>query len=172
MVRTRSGDTRPVVDAFIQHIEHLVDGNVATDGIQYSSVVTFGTTALAVFSKMIDPRVNLILQELEVGFTQKFTNVVNAVGSLSYVWQIRHRIDRNGAPTIGAWVPMSATFTKGIGSLSNSEDTHSGYEPVASMPVAPFDIQLLATGLVASSMVGEVKSSSYIMLAGTVIPGT
>ena len=149
-------------------IDKLVSGLVATNGVQYSPVATFGTIAVAILSKLIDPGMELALSQIEVGLTQRFTERAGATGTLNYSWQVRRR----DGGTTAAWATITPLLTKGIASGANSEDTLSGFIAVGTLPAAPFDIQLTALGLVASSMTGEVKSSSYVKLVGSVIPGT
>ena len=153
-------------------------GLVPTDGVQYSDVATFGTVDAALANELISLPYSMDLMELEVGLTQRLTELTDAVGSLNYWWQAREEykdpvatLGRIGLVT-GAWLPLTGTYSKGIGSLANSEDTFAGRVSVASLPHAPFRIQLRAAGLVASTMTGEVKSSSYVRLIGNVIPGT
>ena len=152
-------------------------GLLATDGVQRSSVITFGTTVAEMLNELIDPGISLRLHKLEIGFTQRFANLISTnVGSLIYHWAAREEYtDPSGTAgphlITGSWVGV-ATFSKGIGSLLTSEDTHSGRIPVATLPHAPVRFRLQAVGLVASSMTGDIKNSSYIKLVGNVIPGT
>ena len=152
---------------------HPVGGLVATDGVVYSAVATVGTTAVEVFSQLIDPGMDVKLTELEVGLTQRFNNLIaTSVGSIAYYWRAR----QNNQATLGAWLGIMATQSKGVPTSGVSEDpaedTFSGYIPVGSLPEAPFDISLMAVALVASSFVVDAKNSSYIKLVGAVIPGT
>ena len=155
------------------YVIHPVGGLVATDGVVYSAVATVGTTAVEVFSSLIDPGVDMALREIEVGLTQRFNNLDAAsVASLSYYWRVR----QNNQATLGAWLGIMATQSRGVPTSGVSgdpaEDTFSGYIPVGSLPEAPFDISLMAVALVASSFVVDAKNSSYIKLVGAVIPGT
>ena len=175
MPEIASGRVQRKVDIFQSYLEHLGVGIVATDGVVYSAVATFGTTAAEILNQLIDPSVDMGLRELEVGLTQRFTERASLVGSLTYYWEAREEwYDRGGAvPTsrTGSWINISGTYTKGMGTLVNVVDTLSGYVPVASMPHAPVRLRLMAQGLVASSMTGEVKNASYVRLVGIVIPG-
>jgi len=175
-MKIKPGGVRAGIDIPQTYTEHLADGLIATDGVQYSPVATFGTTAVEVFNKLIDPGYTMRLKKLEAGFTQKFTNLKDAVGSLIYHWQAREEyVEPTGTAgpyqVKGSWLGIVATLVKGIGSLLNVEDTLSGYVPVASLPHAPVRVKVTAVGRVASSMTGKVKSSSYIRLVGNVIPG-
>ena len=142
-------------------------GLVATNGVQRTGVVTFGTTAVDILNELIEPGFIGQNSEIYFAFTQRFTEVKNAVGSLIY--NIRIREETYGS--IHAWVQVSPTLSKGIGSLANSEDTLSGYIDVGSLPRSPFRVNLQAVGLVASSMTGEVKNSSIMQFYLSPIPG-
>lgn len=166
------GIVKRKVDLCQSFIHHLGQGLVATDGVVYSAVATVGTTAVEVLNELLDPGVDLSLTELEVSFTQKFTELTDAVGSLVYHWQGRSEwSDPVGTLRTSAWTAISGTYSKGIGSLANSEDTLEGYLDVANLKHAPLRIRLLAEGLVASSMEGKVKNDSYVRLVGIVVPG-
>ena len=154
-------------------IIHPVANLLATDGVQISAVATVGTTAVEVFTKLIDPGMDMRLLELEVGLTGRFDNLIaNSVGSIAYYWRAR----RNIQGTQHAWLGLMAT--QGIGVATGGatgdpkDDTFSGYVPVGSLADAPFDLSLMAVAIVASSMLVSVKNSSYIKLIGAVIPGT
>ncbi len=170
----RGGAIRPTIELFQTYTQHLGEGLIATDGVVYSPVATFGTTAVEILNKLIDPGFQLALKELEVGFTQKFEGLNGSfVASISYYWDARPEWqDPVGTTRIGAYVAISNTLTKGVGTLTTSEDTLSGYVPVGSVPVAPVRIRLLATGLRVAVCTGKVKNNSYIRLVGLVIPGT
>ena len=142
-------------------------GQVATDGVQRTGVVTFGTTATDILNALVDPGFFGQNSQIFLTFTQRFTERANAVGTLNY--SIRVREETYGS--IHAWVQVSPTLSKGIGSLLNSEDTLTGYIHTGSLPRSPFRVNLQAQGLVASSMTGEVKNSSLIQLYCSPIPG-
>ncbi len=173
MANIKAGPIRPQVDLFVELVRHPVSGQCPTDGIQYSAAATFGTTAVDVFNQLIAPGVNLSLHELEVGFTQKFTEVASVNGSLTYQWSARSEyVNAFGSLQTTAYANITAAQTKGIAALANSEDTFSGYVNVGSVPAAPFRIRLQATALAASAMTCVLKNSSYVRFAGIVIPGT
>ena len=177
---TKPGKTRIGVNIPYEQIFKFdtCAGQVATNGVGYSTVVTFGTTALEILNEMIKPGFSAQLQKLGVGLTQKFANLISTnVGSLIYRWEAREEyIDPGGTAgphlITSAWVPVSPTFSKGIGSLLTSEDTLSNWFPVATLSHIPLRLRLIAQGLVAASMTGQVKNSSYIEAVGNVIPGT
>ena len=167
------GPGRISVDKYQVYSEHFVGGLIATGSVatisaQYSPVATIGTTAVQVLLATIDPGVDLRLKETYMSLIQRFTEVNNTQGTVIYNWEAR----RNNQGTQGAWIGISPTLSKGVGSLANSEDVLSGYVPVGSLPDAPLDIRLMASCLKASQMVGEIKNASLAQLSGFIIPGT
>jgi len=162
------------IEALQSYTEHLANGLVATDGGQYTGVVTFGTTATEVFNKLVDPGFGLSLKELEVGLTQKFEGLNGSfVGSISYYWQVRPEyVNQVGTKVTGTYINIAGTYTKGVGTLTTSEDTFSGYIPVGSVPNAPVRARLMAQGLRAAVVHGKIKNNSYVRMIGIVIPGT
>ena len=177
-MRIRPGGVRAGIDVPQIYTQHLGAGLVATDGVVYTPVATFGTTALEVLNELIDPGYNMRLLETQVGLTQRFTELIGGTtnASLSYYWQAREEYTEpvgTAGPYLvtGGWVGISPTYTKGVASQANSDDTLSGYVPVASISRAPVRVRLMALGLVANSMTGRVKNSSFIQLVGLVIPG-
>ena len=176
----RSGSFFRTIEPLQAITLHLVDGLVATDGVQYSSVATVGTTAVEVFSKVVDPGIDLDLKELEVSFTQRFDNLNAAlVGSMVYYWQARQR----GVSTQSAWISLTGTYAKNVPTSGvtgdPSEDTFSGYLPVASLPplAAPeqgrgVEVRLMAVAFSAAHLGGQVKNDSFVTFVGSVIPGT
>ncbi len=175
MANIKDGPIRRVVNLQQEYIQHLVavGAVTATDGIQYTSAVTFGTGSTEILNQLIDPGYGMYLKEIQVGLTQKFINVKGAVGSLVWSWQAysEYTDPRGSKHIVGPISVDPAPLRKGIGSLSNSEDTLSGYMSPNDLPAAPVRLILNAYGLVASSMTGAVKNSSFIKLIGIVIPG-
>jgi len=180
-MQVKPGGARISVDTPFYYREPLVDGAIATDGIQYSSIATVGTTAVEVFNKLIDPGVTVGLKNLYTSFTQKFTGLNGSfVGTVAYFWRAREewfdseggRSSGVGTQRTGGWIPAIATIAKGVGTLTTSEDTITGYVPVASLPHAPLRVSLMAVGLRAAVVTGKVKNSSVVDLMGVVIPGT
>ena len=179
MAVTTEGRKRGVSEAPIvrtseniqEYIHRFGMGQVATDGVQYSTAATVGTVGavVAILSETIDPGVDLRLKKIEVGLTQRFTNKLAAYqASLSYYWQAR----RDGIGTL-QWLALTPTIQKnvasGIGSLS--EDTVSGFINVASLSQTPIVIRLMAFAHRDNNLSGDVKNSSYVRLIGSVIPG-
>ena len=167
----RGGPFNRVIEPLQEYTEKLVSalaGAIATDGVQYSSVVTVGTTATELFSADVDPGVDLRLKTLVVGLTQKLENLAaDSVATVCYYWQAR----RKSQGTICAWVPLSGTLCKGVGTSLASEDTLSGLISVGTMEDAPLEVRLMASCLTTARATGKVKSSSYVQCVGNVIPG-
>ena len=174
MADIADGRVRRSVDLLQSFTQHLGEGLVATDGVVYSPVATFGTTAVEVLNQLIDPGFDLSLKELEVSLVQKFTEKTGGTtaGSIAYTWDARSEwYDPVGTIRTSAYVNLVGTLTKGVASGASSEDTLEGYVPVGSVPNAPVRIRLLARSLYASAFTGQVKNTSYVRMVGIVIPG-
>ena len=150
-------------------------GAIATDGVQYSSIATFGTTAVQVLSERIDPGYTLKLRTLEVGLAQRFTGLNGSfVASIIYHWQAQSDdyMTPEGTLLATALVPITGTYQKAVGTITTSDDVFSGYIPIGSVPFLPARFILTAIGIQAAICQGRVKSSSYIRGIGIIIPGT
>ena len=177
MTQIKEGPVPRYANLFQEYIEYLGAGLVATSGIQYSAAITFGTTPVEVLNQLVDPGVDLGLKQLEIGFTQRFTERSGGTtaGSLVYYWEGREEwFDRAGVGTLrtGSWVGLSPTLSKGVASGANSEDSVSGFVPVPSIGHASVRVRLTGQALHASAFTGEVKNSSYVKLTGLVVPGS
>ena len=175
-IKKSSSGIDPVVLLRDIYRKNFAEGLVATDGVVRSAVVTFGTADTQIFDELVNPGVAWKLDQIEVSFTQRFDEVANKQGSINYYWQVRSEapfLGTTGKPvaTITAWIPISGTYQKGIGSLANSEDTFSGYIPVGSVPRAPLRVNLTANALLNAQYTGRIKNSSFIEITGMVIPG-
>ena len=176
-MRIKPGGVRAGIDFQQEYVEHPVQGLVATDGVVRSAVITVGTTAVEIQNWLVDPGFSLQLKEFYVGLTQRFTGLNGSfVGSLIYYWQAREEfVDISGqTPTLraSAYINISGTYQKSIGTLVAVEDSFTGYVPVGSVPHAPVRMRLMAIdGVRASSLYGDVKNSSVIKLIGNIIPG-
>ena len=159
------------IEPWQEFIFKLVDGLVATDGIQRSPVATIGTTGVEVLSKLLDPGLDFKLLMIEVGLTQRFDNLNAAsVGTANYYWQMR----QENVATTRAWVNFTGTLAKGVPTSGVAgdpvEDTFSGYVNVGSVPECPVRLRLMAVALADAQFLADVKNSSYAKLAGLVIP--
>ena len=154
----------------------LAEGQVATDGVAYSAVATVGTTAVTIFSKFFDPSKTVKLDRLEVGLTKRFTGLNGSfVGSMIYYWTIqsKYKFPSGGAlvEITGDEINISGTYQVAVGTLTTHDDTMS-HNQVASIPFAPFTVNLKAIGIRAGIVTGQVKNSSYVRLVGVSLPGT
>ncbi len=165
----KSSPVPRVTELFQTYTKHFGEGLVPTDGIQRTSVATFGLTAVEILNELIDPGVDMTLQELQVGLTQRFTELTGGTtsGSLAYYWEAR----QESVATTRGYVNITGTFAKGVASGASAEDTFSGYVPVGSVPQAPFRLRLTADSLYADAYTGDIKNSSFVRLVGIVIPG-
>jgi len=177
-MKIKPGGVRAGIDVPQSFTSHLGAGLIATNGVQYSAAVTFGTTQATIISELIDPGFTMQLSRpMEVGITQRFTEVdTDTAGSLIFAYDAREEYDDavgtagNPIKRTGSWVQLSATYAKATGSNTALSDTFSGFVPLGSITRAPVRIRLQAVGL-QPTMKGEVKNSSYIRLHGNVIPG-
>lgn len=174
----KKGGVRIGVNVPVTFRHNLGAGLIATNGVQYSTAVTFGTIQATIISELVDPGFNLQLTSpMEVGITSRITEVdADYSGSMIFAYDAREEwtdpVGTIGVPIkrTGDWVQLSATYSKSTGSNTALSDTFSGYIPLGSIARAPVRIRLQAVGL-QPTMKGEIKNSSYIRLIGNVIPG-
>lgn len=179
-MKIKPGGVRAGIDipqSFVWRPETL--GAVTTDGVQYTSVASFGTTAVEVLNALIDPGYTMkLIRSTYVGLTQRFRSDNGSyVGSLAYYWQARPEYldSASGVATMktGSWINFTGSYGKSMGTLvaAGVSDTFSGFIPVGSLTHAPVRISLMAVGLQSISGKGDVKNSSVVELYGNVIPG-
>lgn len=163
------GQVSPVQD----YTEHLADGLVGTDGVQWSLVATVGTTAVEVLNKLIESPFDMHLKEFEVNLVQRFVGLNGSyVGSLVYYWQVRSEyVNSRGTKVTGDWINFTGTYQQAVGTLATLNGTYAGYIPVGSVPAAPVRLRLMAAGIQAAIATGEIKNDSYVRLVGVTIPG-
>lgn len=174
MAEITHGRVKRKVELFQTYTRHFGEGAIATDGIAYSAVASVGATEVVVFNELIDPGVDLALQEIMVGLTCKTTYLGSAAGSMMAVWDARSEWhDPVGTTRTTSYIGLMGTFAAPLGSaLTNTyEHTYAGYIPVGSVPNAPLRLRLYMKGGAAGSFTGKVKNSSYVKLVGVVIPG-
>ncbi len=146
----------------------------ATDGVQYSSVSTFGTTAVQVLNEVLDPGYSMKLRSLEFGLAQRFTGLNGSfVGSITYHWQAQsdNYVTPDGTMLSTTLVPLCGTIQKAVGTLLAVDDVFSGRAIVPSLPFAPVRIILTAVGAQANLVAGKVSNSSSVRMVGSPIPG-
>ena len=159
-----------IVDQLVAYEKVLsITNTIATDGVQYSGVITVGTVAANIMLETIDPGVDVRLKSLEVSLTVRFDNLIAAVGSIHYVAEIA----RNNQGTIDFFLRISPTMALGVGSLTYVEQTLTGQVDLTGLliPEAPLNIRVYAAALVASSMTGRIKNTSYVSLVGNALVG-
>lgn len=178
-MKLKPGGIRAGAEVRITDVYHPITGNVATDGVVYSAVATVGTAAVAVWNGLIfDPGFSIKLQEFEVGLTQKFTGLNGAVGgSIGYYWEVQTEADRIGSGGVpdrlnGAWVNVTGTYLKSIGTLIALEDSFAGRVALGSLPYAPIRARLMAWASSAANVEAKIKNSTYGIGKGLIIPGT
>jgi len=159
------------VDAIQDYTEYFGAGLVGSTGVQYSASIPCGTTATAVLNQLVDPGFSMSLKKLKVNLEHSFTEIADAVGSITYYWQARPEyINPQGTRVVGTYINLTGTYTIGVGSLATITGTLTGYVPVGSVSNAPVRIRLMAEGLVGSSFTGKISNSSYVQILGVVIP--
>ncbi len=161
-----------ITETILDIVHPLVGGNVATDGVQYSSVATVGTTAVEVLSQLIDYGVDLKNKYLYTELTQKFTNLLAAgAGTLLYYWEAR----QENQGTTRDYTGLIATLSKNIPTLGVTgdavEDTFKGFLDLATFPESPIRLRLMAKAFRAANIEAKVKNTSLIEVCGIVIPG-
>ena len=157
MADVKRGPIRRYIGHLQTYLHHFGEGLVATDGVVYTAVATFGATATSILDELVDPGFAMDLKELELSTVQKFEELTDAQGSIAYNIRVREEWTGYGTHYLGAWVDVSGTYTKGIGSLASSEDTLEGYLSVASISRAPVRVQVRAVTLAASQFTGKIK---------------
>ena len=177
-MKIKPGGIRAGIEIYKEYLDDSFVRGFATDGVVYAPIATFGTTATEVFNALIDPGLTVDLKQVKANFTQRFTGLNGSVsGSIAYYWRARSEAVLLGSAGPqrfdGPYVGITPTFAKLVGTLLAYEDTLSGNVSLSgSLPYAPVRISLMAVGLAAANVKGEVKSSCSILLVGNAIPGT
>ena len=172
----KSGGIRLSADFSHQYTHVFGAGNVATDGVAYSPIASFGTTAVEILNELVNPGFSLNNQSIYTQLTQQFTGLNGSfIGTVRYFWEAREEwydpAGVQGTMRTGSWLPLMGTFSKSTGTLLSSEDTLSNYLSVGSLPHSPIRVRLTADALQPNSY-GRVKNSSKLILVGSPIPGT
>ena len=175
-MRFKPGYPRMGMDIPQRYVQNFGEGLVATNGVVYGAISTFGTTAVPILNELIDPGYSMRLKRLHVGLTQQFKGENGSfVGSILYYWEAcsEYIEEAAGVATLrtSPWINISGTYSKGVGTLVTSEDTFSGLIPVGSVTHAPVRLRLTAVGIIDLSCSGKIKNSSFVELVGNVIPG-
>ncbi len=176
MKTARRSRIEPFVDLRQIYTQRFGEGQIATDGVVYSGVVTIGTGNTDILDILINPGMAMRLDSIQVGLTQAMAEITDADGSLTYFWQMRSEgaLLGTGGPiaTTMGFANLSGNLEKGVASLSSNEDTLSGYIVTGSVPRLPARLKLTASAaLLDDQITGKVKNSSFVRFEGTVIPG-
>jgi len=149
----------------IDHEQPLVEGLVATDGVQYSTEGTITNSLTTGWSKKIDFGFDIKPLLLEAILTARFTNVLNNVVSLSFYWQAK-----KSTPSL-AWINISPSINIPVGTQATNtfEHTFIGNVPVATITELPIDLRLAGLGTAGGCTVA-IKNNSTIRFVGSVIP--
>ncbi len=135
----------------------LVDGDLASDGVQFSAEVDTAAinTDVTVFSKTISEVKPGTLLEVEFGLTAAFKAVSSATADLIWKWQARD--------SGGTWVDLHTAVTESNIGTTYVERTRSGYFAlVANFDALPFDIRLILQCNELNEGRAKVKNSSYV----------
>ncbi len=174
-MRIKPGGVRASIEIEKEIVMYPSVANLgATDGVQYSAVSTFGTTAVQILNEVLDPGYSMKLRSFEFGLAQRFTGLNGSlVGSIVYHWQAQsdNYVTPDGTMLSTTLIPLCGTIAKGTGTLTTSDDVLSGKVPIGSLPFAPVRIILTAQGIQPASVQGKVSGSSYVRMSGAVIPG-
>lgn len=148
----------------IDYTKHLVDGNLTSDGVQWSTEVDTTTadadvTVLSVTVaspiKNIPAAAKFLLLEIECGLRAAFRAVSSATADLIWKWQIRNEG--------GTWVDLHSAQTETDIGTTYVEKSMSGYFTVqTNITEMPFDIRLLLQCNELNEGRGKVKNSSYV----------
>jgi len=182
MANIKGGGFRLGVDKWFDKTYHFVDGLVSTDGVQESSVASFGTTAVDILTTTIDPGYTVRLDKIQFGATYRIYGLNGSfVGSVYAYWRMQSKnfnIPSGGflaAGSLGA-VNIAGTYQHTVATYkdapSYSEFSLSGYINVGSVPYAPLEVKLTCNGVRAGIAYARVKNSSFVRLVGHTVPGT
>ena len=175
-MKIKPGGIRQGLESQQYYIDYPVSGQVATDGIQYSAVVTVGTTSVEILNYLVDPGFQLDPKWIKFSASQRFTGLNGSmIGSCSYYWRTRTEwIDNKGAiatSRVSSWATISALNTVQVGTLTTIDTTVTGYIQSLTNKV-PFRISLMAQDNArASAFTGKVSNYTVIELVGNIIPG-
>ena len=139
-------------------IQHLVDGDLAEGGIQWSSEVSTvnADTDYVVLEKTLDNGQSGDIFEIALGLTLAI-KAGSATADAKYKWQARNKG--------GTWVDLHAYITKVDIGTDYKEFTVSGYKfPVINLNTYPIDIRLVIQSNETAPGVAtaKVKNSSHV----------
>ena len=139
-------------------IQHLVDGDLAESGIQWSSEVPTvnANTDYVVLEKTLDNGQSGDIFEIALGLTLAI-KAGSATADAKYKWQARNKA--------GTWVDLHDYVTLADVGTSYVERTVSGYKfPATNLDSYPIDIRLVIQSNEVSPGIAtaKVKNSGYV----------
>lgn len=156
-----------VSQELVSHVEHIVTGDLTSDGIQWSTEVTStdADTDTEIFSVEINKQSGIKdLKDLEAGITCALKSE-SATGDIKFKWQVTNlEVIMNGGSAV--WVDLMDYVTVADIGTTYVEYTYSGYfAPIANANKLPLKLRLVAQSNEAGGVggvVGKVKNSSYV----------
>ena len=140
-----------------EHIGRLVDGDLASDGVQYSAEVTTVTvnTWYDVLETSIDAGVVGALDVLEFGLTAEFKGS-DANADLEWQWQARNKD--------GTYVDLHGEVTETNPGTTYVSRTRSGYATIVdNLNALPLDVKLrFRCTSAGDTATAKAKNSSYV----------
>ena len=138
-------------------VQHLVDGDLAESGIQWSSEVSTvnADTDYVAFEKTLDNGQSGDIFEIVLGLTLAI-KAGSTTADVKYKWQARNKD--------GTWVNLHDYITKVDIGTDYKEYTVNGYKfPVTNLNAYPIDIRLVIQSNETTPGVAtaKVKNSSY-----------
>ena len=139
-------------------IQHLVDGDLAESGVQWSSEVSTvnADTDYVVLEKTLDNGQSGDIYEIVLGLTLAI-KAGSTTADAKYKWQARNKD--------GTWVNLHDYITKVDIGTDYKEYTVSGYKfPVTNLNTYPIDIRLViqSNEITPGVATAKVKNSSYV----------
>lgn len=143
--------------ALFEYCDRVTDGNLSSDGVQWSAEVDTTTAAIdvVVLSRLVDVGLLGTLLYLEFGLTASFRAVSTATADLLWKWQARNMG--------GVWVDLHASVLETDIGIVHKERTMSGYKfPVTNFTAIPFEVRLVLQCNELNGGRAKVKNSSYV----------
>lgn len=138
-------------------VRKLVDGDLASDGAQWSAEVatTTADVDVVVFSRTISEVKPGSLLEVEFGLTAAVKAISSATADLIWKWQARN--------SGGTWADLHSAVTETNPGTTYLERTMMGYFALAAnFNALPFDIRLILQCNELNEGKAKVKNSSYV----------
>ena len=148
----------------VDFTDNIVDGDLTSDGVQYSTVVD--TTDIDTDVEVINHTTEILrrgeLAWLKFNLIAEFQAVSSATADLVWKWQARNKG--------GTWVDLHEEVTETDIGTTYKSCTRSGYfEPETNFNRVPFDIRLILQCNEATQGRARVKNSSYVRVIYKVV---